>query len=213
MSYKTSYRKNKSHRFRQVIDNDNFKANKDFLPNSLIHIYRLLKNDSCGFIFCNSVNVDYFKNCIEKHFTIKNIIVWVKNNWTAGDLYCAYGRQYEMIIYFNKGKKVINGRRDSDVWYFNRVSPDKSLHQNEKPLNLICKIIKKHSDLNDTVLDCFSGSGTTAIACMELNRNYICIEKDKDYYDISIERLERHKKDMANRLNLEFEEKQCKQYK
>lgn len=39
-------------------------------------------------------------------------------------------------------------------------------------------------------LDCFSGSGTTAIACHNLNRNFICIEKDEDYHKASVERLE-----------------------
>ena len=39
------------------------------------------------------------------------------------------------------------------------------------------------------VLDCFSGSGTTAVACHDLKRRFICIEKDKEYYEKSIERL------------------------
>ena len=40
-----------------------------------------------------------------------------------------------------------------------------------------------------TVLDCFSGSGTTAIACLNTNRKYICMEKDENYYDVGLKRV------------------------
>jgi site-specific DNA-methyltransferase (adenine-specific) len=46
------------------------------------------------------------------------------------------------------------------------------------------------------VLDCFSGSGTTALACHDLGLNFICIEKDEKYYNDSVKRLEDHKKQM-----------------
>jgi DNA modification methylase len=51
-------------------------------------------------------------------------------------------------------------------------------------------LVKKGSQENDLVLDCFSGSGTTAIACHRLKRRFICIEKDKDYWEASCKRLE-----------------------
>jgi site-specific DNA-methyltransferase (adenine-specific) len=51
-------------------------------------------------------------------------------------------------------------------------------------------LINVSSNENDLVLDCFSGSGTTAIACSELKRRFICIEKDKEYFQKSVERLE-----------------------
>ena len=50
-------------------------------------------------------------------------------------------------------------------------------------------ILNDYSNENDLILDCFSGSGTTAIACHNLKRNFICIEKDIDYYNASVERL------------------------
>lgn len=49
--------------------------------------------------------------------------------------------------------------------------------------------IKKHSNENDVVLDCFSGSATTAVACIKTNRNFIGCELNKIYYDKSLERL------------------------
>ncbi|MBQ1988274.1 MAG: site-specific DNA-methyltransferase [Clostridia bacterium] len=62
-------------------------------------------------------------------------------------------------------------------------------HPTQKPLKLFEMILNDYSNENDLVLDCFSGSGTTAVACHNLKRRFICIEKDKDYYKKSVERL------------------------
>ena len=63
------------------------------------------------------------------------------------------------------------------------------IHPTQKPVELFEKIIDTYSEENDLVLDCFSGSGTTAIACHRLKRRFICIEKDKEYWSKSVERL------------------------
>lgn len=67
-------------------------------------------------------------------------------------------------------------------------------HPTPKKVEVVCKILQNISKKNDIVLDCFSGSGTTAIACHNLNRNFICIEKDKEYFETSVKRLEEYKK-------------------
>lgn len=66
------------------------------------------------------------------------------------------------------------------------------LHPTQKPVALFEYLIKTYTNENETVLDNCSGSGTTAIACINTNRNYICIEKDKTYYDKSVERVSKH---------------------
>jgi len=63
-------------------------------------------------------------------------------------------------------------------------------HPTQKPLKLFEMILRDYSNENDLVLDCFSGSGTTAVACHNLKRRFICIEKDYDYWKASVERLE-----------------------
>ena len=55
---------------------------------------------------------------------------------------------------------------------------------------MIEQCIKKHSNKNDIVFDGFMGSGTTAIACMNTNRNYIGFELDKEYYEIASNRID-----------------------
>lgn len=65
------------------------------------------------------------------------------------------------------------------------------IHPAQKPLGLFTKILNDYSQEGDLILDCFSGSATTAIACYKLKRRFICIERDKDYYKESILRLEK----------------------
>mgnify|MGYP003091688322 FL=1 len=118
------------------------------------------------------------------------MIIWVKNNWTAGDLKAQFGKQYEIIFLVNKGRCLFNGKRITDVWYFDRVSGNKQVHQNQKPVDLLEQCILKHSNENDIVLDPFMGSGSTGVAGLRLNRNFIGIEIDEKYYQIAKERIE-----------------------
>ena len=75
-------------------------------------------------------------------------------------------------------------------------------HTTQKPLRLFEMILSDYSNENDLILDCFSGSGTTAVACYNLKRRFICIEKDYDYWKASVERLKNVQ--AQQRLNLEF---------
>ena len=63
------------------------------------------------------------------------------------------------------------------------------LHPKIKPLSIIRTLIRNSSKEGDLVLDCFLGSGTTAVASILEKRNYIGIELNKKYYDISIQRI------------------------
>ena len=139
-------------------------------------------------MFCNANHIDYFKQQIEQHFVLKNILIWVKNNWSAGDLKGAYAKQTEFILYAVKGRHILNGARDTDTLYYNRVVGNMQLHQNQKPVDLCKYLINKSSNENDTVLDCFMGSGSTGVACLQTNRNFIGIELEEKYYNIAKKR-------------------------
>lgn len=67
---------------------------------------------------------------------------------------------------------------------------DGKIHPTQKPVALFEWILNLRTKENDLILDCYSGSGTTAVACHNLRRNFICIEKDSDYYKSSVQRLE-----------------------
>lgn len=71
---------------------------------------------------------------------------------------------------------------------------DKQRHETQKPADLFEYLIKTYTDEGETVLDCCSGSGTTAVAARRSYRRFICIEKDKRHYDLTIVRLKNEAK-------------------
>lgn len=66
-------------------------------------------------------------------------------------------------------------------------------HSTQKPVDLFEYLIKTYTNANELVLDNTAGSGTTAIAAINSNRRWVCIEKKKEFYDKAIERIEDHK--------------------
>ena len=188
IKYKTNYRKNKNHDFCKTIKNDdNFSLISEYIKNC----YRILKKNKAMYIFCNNTHVDFFKQELEKNnINIKNMIIWVKNNCTAGDLKAQFGKQYEIIFLVNKGRCFFNGKRITDVWLFDKVAGTSQLHQNQKPLDLIKQCILKHSKENEVIFDGFMGSGTTGVAWKELDREYIGVEIDEKYFKIAKDRIE-----------------------
>ena len=71
--------------------------------------------------------------------------------------------------------------------FFSR--PPKPIHPTQKPVPLMEYLIKTYTNKNETVLDFTMGSGTTGVACINLNRNFIGIEKDKSYCEIANKRI------------------------
>jgi adenine-specific DNA-methyltransferase len=82
----------------------------------------------------------------------------------------------------------------TDVWNFYSVKPYKGKHPAEKPINMLEHCIVSTTFENDIVLDCFSGSGSTAIAALNLNRKAISFEIEPDWIDVIINRVEKFKK-------------------
>lgn len=77
----------------------------------------------------------------------------------------------------------------------NREKGARGLHPTQKPISLMEYLVKTHTQKNETVLDFTMGSGSTGVACLNTDRNFIGIEKDEKYYNIAKERLETIKKD------------------
>lgn len=80
----------------------------------------------------------------------------------------------------------------SNVWNIPNLvglKNEKVKHPTQKPIALFERCIYMASNEGDIVLDCFSGSGTTAVAAYNLNRKFICVERDREYYDLSVSRL------------------------
>ncbi len=176
----------KVHKFETTIDGDN---DPELISKYIKECYRIMKPNTAMYMFCNSSKVAFFIDELEKIFALRNIIVWVKNNHTAGDLRYAFGKKHEFILLVNKGEAPFNGRRLNDVWMFDKITGKQQLHQNQKPLDLLKRCIGKHSVAGNIVFDGFAGSASTAIAAQSMGRQYICIEKDEEYYKVGKKRL------------------------
>ena len=74
----------------------------------------------------------------------------------------------------------------------NNDNINQCLHPTQKPAALFEYLIRTYTNEGNLVFDGFSGSGTTAVASINTNRNYICIEKEQKYFDLSIERVKQH---------------------
>lgn len=120
------------------------------------------------------------------------ILVWAKDNptplcnntWLPDLEYCLYFRE--------SGVKLNDGYENKSKWYSSPINKrDKDLfeHPTIKPLNLIKRHLEHTTQPNDVVADFFLGSGTTAVACKEIDRQYIGFEIDKKWFDIAQDRL------------------------
>ena len=96
------------------------------------------------------------------------------------------------LAWTSYGKRLIKYSVD---WIgFGRInSGESNLHPTQKPEKLFKKILLDYSKEGQTILDPFAGSGTTAIACHDLKRNFICIEKEPEYHRIATDRYNTHK--------------------
>jgi site-specific DNA-methyltransferase (adenine-specific) len=155
---------------------------------------RVLKKD--GSLFYN--HIDILSEHQTKHpiwvydFPVKQVIIWNRKNTPKLDKsYFFPITEYIFWIQktessrtkFNRKKSIFN----SNVW---EISPDvKNKFPAPFPEELVKNCVLTTTDEGDLVLDCYSGSGTTALVCAKSNRNYIGIELNPEYCKIANERL------------------------
>jgi site-specific DNA-methyltransferase (adenine-specific) len=89
-----------------------------------------------------------------------------------------------------------------------KFTMDRGLHPTQKPVALFEYLIKTYTNKNEIVLDNAIGSGTTAIACLKTNRNFIGFEKEKEYYHIALKRVGKFNKEYYKELPKEVRPKQ-----
>lgn len=145
------------------------------------------------YIWCNHKQIpmylDYFVN---KHKCSFDIIIWVKTN--AMPLFNnKYLTDKEYCLYFRKDAYCNpQSYEEAKTVYFQPINiSDKQLfeHTTIKPINIIRTLVKNSSKENDIVLDCFMGSGTTAVACQETNRQFIGFEISEKWCKVANDRL------------------------
>jgi site-specific DNA-methyltransferase (adenine-specific) len=188
---------------------------QDWLTDIITGSFRCLKENSNIILFTGrSQNRMVCEILDDVGFEEKRIIIWARKrafNNTRGK---ALASGYEPICYYSRGENTTfnsikipsNSRRKeytegvlkdgvtlSDVWTdipaLPHNSKEKVDHPTQKPLKLMERIVTLFTNEGDTVLDFCMGSGTTGVACKNLNRNFIGIEKELTYFDIAQNRL------------------------
>lgn len=170
----------KSKKF-DVLENDD--KILDFIP--------ALKDELQGFAFiCTSWKVlDKWLSLFQKHFDLSNMIIWDKGGGGIGDLKHTFSTDYEIILCSNNGNEI-TGKRIGSVWKVNKDNAFDYVHTTQKPVGLSSIAIENTTKKNANVLDVFCGSGSTLIACEQLDRNCYAMELDPHYCDVIIKRWE-----------------------
>lgn len=182
--------------------------NIDFMKNGvsedvLDELCRVLKKINI-YIWCSQKQLPiFYKYFVEKKKCNWNLLTWHKSNPlpTCGNKYLT---DTEYCLFFReKGVKVYGEYTTKLTYYVTPInSQDKKKygHPTIKPLDIIQNLIINSSLEGDTVLDCFVGSGTTGVACINTNRNFIGIEIDEQYFNIAQERINKAKSTWLDNL-------------
>lgn len=162
--------------------------------------YRVLRKGGTLVIFYDIWKSNLIKQFADKYkFKQPRVGQWLKTNPVPINSKVNYlSNASEYFFTFIKDKNpTFNSEYDNAIYKYPLCHGKERLeHPTQKPLNLIKDLILKHSNSGDLVLDTFSGVATTAIACINTERNWICIERDENYYNISKKRVENHKQSL-----------------
>ena len=182
--------------------------NIDFMKNGiselvLDELYRVMKKVNI-YIWCSQKQLPiFYKYFVEKKKCNWNLLTWHKSNPTptCGNKYLT---DTEYCLFFrDKGVKVYGEYATKRTYYVTTKNlQDKKLynHPTIKPLEIIQNLIINSSQEGDTVLDCFMGSGTTGVVCVNTNRNFIGMEIDENYFNIAQDRINKARSDWLDNL-------------
>lgn len=166
---------------------------KEFLENTI------LEDKNIVYMFTRGKHIaDFIYAFKEAGFYYSQDLKWVKNNHVLGRL--DYNPKSENILYGWKGKHEFYGGFQTDVLQFNKPQSSKE-HPTMKPIELLSELLKHGSEQNMIIYDGFGGSGSTLIACEQLNRKCFMMELDPTYCSVIIERWEKLTNKVAIKLN------------
>jgi site-specific DNA-methyltransferase (adenine-specific) len=192
--------------------------------------WRTLKPNRCMYIWGTTKTDTFLRYKLEILNKLpdgyyQNWIIW-SYDW-GGRTRKTFGRKHEDLLMYSKGEEFLFnadavriaykvsenikdgaenhplGKIPTDVWEKNNHTLSKEYvdwHPTQKPLELLERIIKANTNIGDVVLDIFSGSGSTMIACDNTDREFLGCELDKEYYDKSLIRRNELSKGKLNTL-------------
>lgn len=182
-------------------DTDRFRVSMDFgdwdagftgLDEVVKECYRVLKKGGTMICFYDLWKVTSLKDYFESaKFKQIRFIEWIKTNpvpLNSKTNYLTNAR--EIAVVGVKGSKpIFHSEYDNGVYSYPICHDKGRFHPTQKPVALLEKLIEKHSNEGDLVLDCFAGSASTAVASYNQKRDFIGCELSKEYFNKAMNRL------------------------
>lgn len=161
----------------------------DLLRDTLAEIERVLRDGGHAYIFCDWRGIERIKPLVERSLTVKNLLVWDKGSMGIGDLKNNWGYSHEFILFATNGDRASElTDATRNVLEHGRPARTDYVHPTQKPLPLISELVQTATSPGEVVLDPFMGSGTTAVAAIQTDREYVGFETDAENYRDVIER-------------------------
>ena len=184
ISYQSSRNSDRKH-FDKIANDD--KPFTDFIK----YLPSILKPTGAVYLFTRwDVQQPVIDEMNTNGMKVRNVIIWDKCIHSMGDLEKAYGYKYESIVFHSASEFRFQGKRPKDIIVYPRVPADKLVHPNEKPVQLLRKLIHDSTPPNGVVLDCTCGSGTTLCAAILERRQFLGFELDEKFYKIAKQRVD-----------------------
>ena len=166
------------------------------------HFYRVLKPGGTCIVFFDLWKITPLKEQLEgAEFKQIRFLEWVKTNPQPINSKVNYLTNCREIalLGIKKSKPTFNSSYDNAIYKFPIQGGKERFHPTQKNTKLFEELIKKHSNEGDVVLDPFLGSGTTAIAAINTDRNFLGCEMDQEYFEKAKSRISRalHKEELG----------------
>ena len=190
----------------------------DWVKIVIVEYKRVIKDNGNLAIFTGRQYNRHISLILDEYFTEKRIIIWSRKRAFNTSRGKALSSGYEPICYYTNGDKgnfntikikpnttrkeytegiLKDGISLSDVWddisALPHNSKEKLKHPTQKPYKLIERLVLMLTNEGDTILDNFAGSGTLGEVCVNTNRKCVLIEKEKEYFDLIKNRLDKYK--------------------
>ena len=161
----------------------------EFLLSAFKNMASCLADGGSAYIFhADTEGLNFRKAFIDSGFHLSGVCIWAKNSFVMGRSPYQWGHEPILYGWLKTGKhKWYAGRAESTIWHYDKPKKNGE-HPTMKPIPLLCYPIKNSSAVNSIILDTFAGSGSTLMACQQMDRICYCMELDPKYASVIIRR-------------------------
>ena len=160
------------------------------------HMFRVLRSGGTAIVFYDIWKISYLAEAMQQAgFKMIRVIIWQKTNPVPINMRSTYlsNSREVAVVGVKGGKPTFNSSYDNAIYSYPIPRHNgKRIHPTQKPLDLFCELIKKHSQEEDMVIDPFLGGGTTAMASLHTNRRFMGCDIDKKYVDLVKTRIKNY---------------------